>query len=247
MSFQYASDIHLEHETHLKNYKNIVEPRIGCDILILAGDIGYPNSNIFKIFMKWCVQNWKHVIMIAGNHEYYKNSVHKVNQTLNILAREIGFIFLNNSSIIIDNMIILGTTLWSEIPDDCWNEVRNYLNDFSYIEEFKNNYKTYDTLHQQAKNWLGKELSKETDKVKIVVTHHAPVEEITSAPIYRGKKTNKAFATDCSELLDMSDIWIYGHTHFNNYPIYRNCTVITNQRGYKGNCRNYRKQACIAL
>lgn len=249
MSIQYASDIHLEHEKQkTENFKHIIAPRIGCDILILAGDISDPKLDIFHQFMKWCVQNWKYVIMIAGNHEYYKYSISEINTYLSDVSITIGFSYLNNNSIIINDIAIMGTTLWSYIPDQNWSHVLYGLNDFNYIKEFKEKYSIYNNLYSENCNWLTKELKKYKHKKKVVVTHHAPVEEITSAFIYRGKPTNCAFASNCDDMLELADIWIYGHTHFNNYPIIRKkCNVLSNQRGYRGNCKNYRKQACIVI
>ncbi len=247
MSIQYASDLHLEHDDKHKKFIEIISPRIGCDILILAGDIGNPRKERFYNFMKWCVSNWKYVIIIAGNHEYYSNSIKKTNTYLYEMSLTLNFIFLNNSSTIIGNLVIIGSTFWSYIPDNNMKDVVNYLNDFNYIEEFKKDNTTFNKLHKESRKWMMKELKKHKGKTKIVVTHHAPVEELTSSPIYRGKPTNKAFASNCDELLELANVWIYGHTHYNNYPIYKKCLVITNQRGYRDNCKNYRKQACIVL
>ena len=64
---QYASDIHLE--IRPSKFRRILTP-VG-DILILAGDIGHPFRRTYAQFLDWCSRNFKHVILVPGNHEYY--------------------------------------------------------------------------------------------------------------------------------------------------------------------------------
>ena len=66
------SDIHLE----LRNYipKDIFPEKINSgieEVLILAGDIGDPFSNIYKEFLTLCRSTFSFVIVVAGNHEFY--------------------------------------------------------------------------------------------------------------------------------------------------------------------------------
>ena len=72
MKIQYASDLHLEfleNTTFLKNNPL----RVTGDILILAGDIAYWKENGYEEhpFWDWVSQNYKQVIVIPGNHEFY--------------------------------------------------------------------------------------------------------------------------------------------------------------------------------
>ena len=253
---QYASDLHLEHEPdqNMEDFQNIIAPRKGSEILILAGDISNPRLEIFIRFMKWCVKNWNTVIIIPGNHEYYYDSIENTNQYLFNLSKQNGFIFLANRNYILKrknsdkDLLILGSTLWSEIPEEHSTEVRNHLNDFKLIKEFNQNWKYYNILHRNAKLWLEDCLDGVDNYEVVVVSHHAPVEEITSSHIYHGKITNKGFASNCHKIMKNVNVWIFGHTHFNPYPILENgCIVLSNQRGYRGNCKNYRKQACFSI
>ena len=40
-------------------------------ILVLAGDIGSPHYPLYKLFLAICMNKFKHVFVVAGNHEYY--------------------------------------------------------------------------------------------------------------------------------------------------------------------------------
>lgn len=118
MIIQYGSDLHLEFEKKIKNFNWVIKPIKDAEVLILAGDICDPRLDVFVRFMKYCVDEWKYVIMISGNHEYYNSSIKQTDLLLEKFSKEIGFHYLNNKSLIIDKIKFIGSTLWSEIPDE---------------------------------------------------------------------------------------------------------------------------------
>ena len=69
------SDIHLEHYTVAfeKDLKpaQFVQPGLGADVLVLAGDIGNPDEPTYRYFLSWCSKSWPAVVVVAGNHEFY--------------------------------------------------------------------------------------------------------------------------------------------------------------------------------
>lgn len=73
VKIQYASDLHLEfieNTRYLEN--NPIQPV--ADILMLAGDTSYLGDESFlkHPFWDWASKNYKQVIVIPGNHEFYK-------------------------------------------------------------------------------------------------------------------------------------------------------------------------------
>ncbi len=75
MKIQIASDIHLEfyknkpRDRHF--FQTLVDPSTAADVLVLAGDIGYPEDHITREFIKWACESWPKVYWVLGNHEYY--------------------------------------------------------------------------------------------------------------------------------------------------------------------------------
>lgn len=72
VKIQYASDLHLEfmeNTLYLETYP--LQPV--ADILVLAGDTGYLGDEGFvkHPFWDWASENFKQVIVIPGNHEFY--------------------------------------------------------------------------------------------------------------------------------------------------------------------------------
>lgn len=66
----------------------------------------------------------------------------------------------------------------------------------------------------------------------VVVTHYAPLLGPLTEPRFRNNLKSLGYASDCSDLMEDVDIWIYGHTHFNADLWVGNCHVISNQLGY---------------
>jgi predicted phosphodiesterase len=72
MKFIIASDLHLEFYKYINLSDFFDISSINESItLILAGDIGYPYHNNYETFLSECSKLFKHIILIAGNHEYY--------------------------------------------------------------------------------------------------------------------------------------------------------------------------------
>lgn len=234
---QIASDLHLEFEewSQIEDppFEKIIDP---CsEILVLAGDIGNPETPVYRKFLEWCVSNFGHVLLTPGNHEYYHRSVGKGNSLLEEMCRETGVVFLQQKSFSIPSfgMTFIGATMWSHIPPEDALETLLSVNDFKKIEGMTCD--AYNELHDEHRQWLIDELGKvDPSHRKIVVTHHSPLLETTSHPMYRGKKTNCAFQSDLSSIMtDYSvDVWFFGHTHYSVDFYYHETRVVANQKGY---------------
>jgi predicted phosphohydrolase len=240
--FQYYSDLHIEHQPYgtvptiipIPDEKVDYEPEDNLPIffvknLILAGDIGDPLTDEYWEFLKTVNDTFDNVFLICGNHEYYNTSIDYVNRLIqaNISFYELKNVhFLNNSSFMLDSSIkVVGSTMWSFIPEDNKKDVENYLNDYRLIQDF--NTDKCNQLHKEAVNYIENELSK--SKKNVVITHHAPTFENSSNPIYKNQPTTCAFASSLEHLVDKASFWVYGHTHFNGG---NNKKLKSNQLGY---------------
>ena len=238
------SDIHLEHYTGFFNFENIIEGGLN-DILCLVGDIGNPFSELYKTFIEWCSNNFFKVFIIAGNHEYYHSSIEKSNFKIKeICSVFFNVHFLNNSSFVIDNIIYIGSTLWSFIPNKHEDSIKNLINDYKYIEYFTPD--ICNKLHIESVNYIKSIIEKYKGRYKIIVlSHHSPLLSNTSKSHLESLHTNYAFSSDQSSLMKDVNLWVYGHTHYNhknNYFFFNNTALISNQVGYPNNyAKNYNK------
>lgn len=233
MKFQLISDIHLEFDDSFR-----ITKEKDTDVLVLAGDIGYPKEKHFKDFISDCCSKFKHVIYTTGNHDYYHNEVEEINNYIRSEFKELeNFHFLLNDTLEFpeEKIVFWGSTLWSEVPISKRAIVKLKINDFSLINNFSIN--DYNLLHNQAKKSLQDFISDETwkDFKRIVVTHHAPLVSGTSDPKYEDSPTNCIFATDLSDLVGPPiDTWLFGHTHYRTEFDFNGTTVKTNALGYPG-------------
>jgi len=222
MKIQYASDLHLEFPEN-SDYliKNPITP-IG-DILILAGDITYFDGKYFSNpFFDKISKNFKETFILCGNHEYYGGFDVSQHKEPFIYKVKDNVFYLNNQVIKRDNVELIFTTLWSNIPDLYKETVQKGVNDY-YKVYFGDNLLTpeiQNKLHQNCLTFLKKALNQPTKKKRIVITHHLPSYSCIH-PYYQGSPINSAFANNQEGLIEKLNIdyWIYGHTHANMEPI----------------------------
>ena len=249
---QYVSDIHLEYKP--SKFRRILKP--SADILILAGDIGHPFRKTYYQFLRWCNSKFEHVVLVPGNHEYYGSSLKKGRRKLKKLSKQTGTTVLDRDVLELPeyNIVIIGTTLWSHIPEHKNFYVQMHTNDYKCIEGF--NIDIENDLYRKNRKWLKETVDFYKDKNPeyrvIITTHHAPIVGKTSAPKYRGQITNCVYASDCTDLMKGVDVWIFGHTHHTTTFSYRlpnkeSVIITSNQRGYPRENTGYRKDHYITL
>lgn len=134
MLLQIVSDIHLEYRKNRYPFINRRAPNIA-----LLGDIGKPFSHVYQRLIADLSRRFERVILIAGNHEYYRTGSHKVTvsevqeQLRKTAAMYDNVCFLEQQCTFIDGVRILGATLWSHIPPEQWRAVRKKINDYTMI------------------------------------------------------------------------------------------------------------------
>ena len=235
---QYASDLHLEFAENKSFIEHGgIEP-VG-DVLVLAGDVSYLGDRKMwkRPFWTWCAEHFKETFIVPGNHEFYGG--YDIGQTMEDFEFEYrdNVRYLNNRSVVLGDMELFFTTLWTRIdPIHLWT-IQRGMNDFRhgklYGERLFAN--DIDDLHQQCLDWLSGALKKSLAAHKVVVTHHCP----TLRPEfngYPGGALNSAFQVDMDAFIENSgvDYWVYGHTHYagGSGTKIGETTLLCNQLGY---------------
>lgn len=250
LSLQYCSDLHLEFNAN-ENYllQNPLVPK--AEILILAGDI-LPFKLLDKPcrFLDWCAASFKTTYWIPGNHEYYHFDLADVKTPLHEKIRE-NVILLNNQTITYKNVELIFSTLWSHIPPQFEYIVQQSVNDFNLIKQNGKSItaKDFNALHKTDLEFLKTALAKQTNKQRIIITHHVPT--LMHYPEqYKSSNINSAFAVELFDTIESSNAthWIYGHHHCNIPPFkIGNTIMLTNQLGYVQNNehKNFNNAAII--
>ena len=265
MKVALCSDLHLEfQDINIQNTE-------GADVLILSGDIlvaedlhnhpevhpmdpvSIPNLGRrqaialrFRDFIKRCSFQFPHVVVIAGNHEFYHGRWKGTIQHLrDEYSKFPNVYFLEQDFKVIDDVTFIGGTLWT----DCnkadpltLNALSDIMNDFRII---RNDEKAYIKLkpentvirHRQTVGYFKTILDDRKESKVVVVGHHAPTFNSVHEKYRNDQLMNGGYASDLSEfILDHPQIvlWTHGHMHDPVDYMVGTTRVVCNPRGYAG-------------
>jgi hypothetical protein len=247
MRIQIASDLHLECYDAVPQgpefFETLVKPVSGVDLLILAGDIGYPEAKITDTFLEWCCSQWPQVVWIFGNHEYYNKPGKRITMDMKeecgaaVAARYKNLRLVRDETLDLgENLVIAGSTFWTNLARAERAIVKEGMNDCSTIwtsAEEKFTPELWNELHWASRAFLEDVLEAAVDSGKrvIVVTHHLPSYRMI-LPQYEGHPANCGFAARADSLVDHPCVaaWICGHSH--GQRSVGRCHL--NARGYPG-------------
>lgn len=250
VKFQIISDLHIEYNNDkIPDPLSLVKPC--ADILILAGDIGslYKYEQL-KIFISRLSEYFKLLLYIPGNHEYYtqknynKLYFNNLNERLNMLEKDIENLYiLNTNSIQIEDVCIVGCTLWSNAETTIPKFIVRIYGMNNYMYSYK-----YNTDLNYIKKMI-KYCSEKNLKL-LVVTHHCPSYSLLK-DVKKKDKYVSLYASNLDYLLDKNNVhtWISGHIHHNFDTFSKDGTrLVSNQRGKpKDNIKNYKKDFFIEI
>jgi predicted phosphodiesterase len=228
------SDLHLEYNT-LDLSKEI--PKIDVDVIVCAGDIGSPFSKDYKDLLRY-LMNIAQVILIAGNHEYYNHSeftkyhisMQDIEDQIQKVCDNIGVIFLQKSSIEIDEVTFVGCTLWADPSATLGESEWSNRYDAKYIADFVN-VEDYISLHRDHKSWLKETLDIKSKNKVVVITHHVPSFELLELK-FQGSNKNGYYLSSCDKMLSKADLWLCGHTHVPFDKVIVGTRCVCNPYGY---------------
>ena len=236
MKIQYASDLHLEMSANRRYMQNIPFEAMG-DILVLGGDIGYLCDKTMPCpkFWEWASANYREVLIVPGNHEYYQN--YDVLADGDSWSREIlpNVHYHQNKVVRIDNVDFILSTLWSRIDPEAESIIHRGMPDFRQImyDGHRLTPTDYNTEHAKCLSFIKKSVAESTAEHIVVVTHHLPTMAVV-APEHKDSLLNSAFATELGDFIADSriDAWIFGHSHANIDATIGNTRIVCNQLGY---------------
>jgi predicted MPP superfamily phosphohydrolase len=255
ISMQIISDVHLEFLD--KDQKIQIETYLQpcASYLLILGDLGYPYLDSYREFLEQVSKLYKKVFVVSGNHEYYTCKTKQFyimddinDMIINICKKLKNVYFLNNDEYILnDRVVLLGTTLWSAIPEDKKETIRFYMNDYAYIYKIKNNEKMNVTpndtvkLFDQNITWLKEKLEQYRDKEIVILTHHLPSFKLVHEK-YKDNEMNYAFASHLDYIMERYGnikYWLCGHTHFSMEAKINKTVCMTNPTGYNNENKSY--------
>jgi DNA repair exonuclease SbcCD nuclease subunit len=240
------SDLHLEFGA---------SPDLGHgDTLILAGDIVVyeyfkrPNSpkraHFIRMLQQYC-DNYELVIMVPGNHEYYNSgdllAYTRYSELVRVAVLRDNLVLLNDNYINHNDVVIYGTTLWSDLRNPMDMLYAEGMNDYRASTYGHRKLRPSDTatLHVRSVEKLKHTLELLSDRKFIVVTHHAP-SFASVHEMYRGDTMNCCYSSNLEYLMsDQILYWCHGHHHSVSDYMIGNTRVLCNPVGYPGEKRDF--------
>lgn len=243
MKFALMSDLH--------GYVGFAEelPEQKDTILLLPGDLDESRLARYREMLTVLTNKFSSVYLVPGNHEYYGSNIQKTHQRLQVLDDEIeNFHFLNNSYKIVDDVLIIGGTLWTDF--DSGNPLTKFdarlkMNDYKQIRfgpesvPWQRKLTPEDTefFHHITKNYLRETVDNQRglcDNLKtVVLTHHAP--SFQSVPEkFANDSLNGCYCSNMDYVVGdiNANVWVHGHIHSNSDYMLGDTRVICNPRGY---------------
>ena len=234
MRIQYCSDLHLEFEQN-RRYLETSPLTVSGDILIMAGDIvPLHDEYLTNPFFPFISNNYKQVFWVPGNHEFYYKNISDYGSSFNIQVYP-NINIVNNIDLHFEGIHFVFSTLWSKISKENEKIIERSVSDFECITQNnkKLNATAYNKLHEAGLEFIKQSLIGKKNKT-VVATHHLP-SVLCNAAVHNASPINEAFCVDLTEYIEESnaDFWIYGHSHFNQKPLFIGDTImLTNQLGY---------------
>lgn len=263
MKVALISDVHLEFgDCFFENTENAEVLILGGDILIAEDlhDFKGPLSpydqallgkraqaaTLYREFLQRCSRQFKHVLYIAGNHEFYHGKYPAGMDYLREEFKEYPNIqFLENETVEINQVCFIGCTLWTDMNkgDPTTLAIANSsMNDYRTIRRNDMDYRRLipeDTkkIHKSSIDYISQTILQNPNKTYVVIGHHSPSKLSTKPQYEKDYHMNGAYSSDLTELINnfpQIKLWTHGHTHHVFDYMIGQTRIVCNPRGYVG-------------
>ena len=237
MTYQYASDLHLEYKNHGSlSAEALVQP--GADVRILAGDIGslYYEDQL-RAFLEKVAQSFVYVLYVAGNHEFYTVSdrpvvpLAELHRRLHQFEKDIPNVYILDRRLIsIGGRYFAGCTLWSD--PQLWRIPERIVRipEFALTQTYGAAFRADVAFLEQTYQYL-----RDKGETAVVITHHCPSYHLLHRTPLESARFRSLYASNLDYLLRerIFHSWIAGHLHINfDTVVFRGGTrLLSNQRG----------------
>jgi Icc-related predicted phosphoesterase len=239
MKLQIFSDLHLD-------VAPIKPIRIGddVDLVISAGDVCEGALRAFE-HLRRIVPMRLPVIMVMGNHEYYRRFIPDELALAREKAPALNVHLLENDAIVLGGIRFVGATLWTDYrllgearQTRAMNVCRVNMNDHRLIGWSKQPWLRFRpqeaaVLHHRSKTYLATALAEPFGGPTVVITHHAPHRQSIHAD-FQDDWLSAAYVSDLSELIEAHQptLWVHGHVHRSFDYRVGSTSMLCNPHGY---------------
>ena len=220
LSIQLMSDLHVHPGEY--EWQRYITKRKDVDILIILGDVmRLCDEQQYYEFMKDLCDNFPHVYLVPGNHEFYVDLEYGGGisnnscfcNLYNIESRISNLTVLYNKFVDLPgNIRLYGTILWSHIPDEAsFKYLPIRLPDRSLVNmDFfnKENAKAVSNIKSVIEQ-------NKIDKKRLLIATHYPPSDTTLLDKHLTDPNHYWYSNKLDYMLskDQVYLWMYGHTH----------------------------------
>jgi predicted phosphodiesterase len=214
------------------------EARPHFDVMVVAGDL-IPRMERGVAWLLERVTD-RPVIYVPGNHEFYGCDIDRTVEKARQAAAGTNIHILQNDAVVIDGVLFAGATLWTDFElfgnrDYAMMRAAGGMNDYRKIRKkaYLERLRPADTLarHLESRDFIKRVTREARADRRVVITHHGCVREAIKAGT-EADVLSAAYTSDCSDLLESVDLWIYGHTHESRDFTVGRTRIVSNSKGY---------------
>lgn len=241
MKIQVFSDLHVD--VDLIKPITIVN---GVEAVIVAGDVCQGATQAFEQLRR-IVPMWIPIVMVLGNHEYYRRFIPDELALARAHAAEFNIYVLEPpaTSLMLGDVRFIGATLWTDYrifgetnQAAAMNACASGMNDHRLIGWQKQPWLRFRPqeaalMHHQSKTNIESALATPFEGSTVVVTHHAPHWNSVHSR-FRNDPVTAAFVSDQSAIIEtyQPTLWVHGHVHHScDYHVGRT-RILCNAHGY---------------
>lgn len=257
MRINLVSDLHLD----IRGNGDFVAPAVDVDVTVVAGDAMAPGALALQKIRNLYPDRDRPLVYVAGNHDFYshhdprrpelKTTFAKQRAEMQVVAAELGIIFLDDAVVEIDGVRIIGATLWTDFSArpaympfaDAVREASGPrgMNDYRLIKtgagRSRDRFQPRDSIaaHKVSRAFIEKTLDEPFDGQTIVITHHAPSYRSLRNGGMAFDDMDWCYASNLEILMHGENapaVWMHGHIHTNRDYEIGNTRVVANPRGY---------------
>ena len=245
-----ASDLHLDFAPINDSFFTAA-----ANVLILAGDtVEIHRAQANFEFFKQCSENFETVLVVCGNHEWYKGNFPADIDKFRLVLEPLKNVIILDSRTCStyrhhSGIVFWGATLWTSIANshpEAMHAVKRGMNDYRVIRQSDQNCillspeRTISEYHRTVAE-LEIFLKENPASRTFVITHHAPSFNSVHPGYIDEVLINTGYASNLSDLiLDNPQIehWVHGHIHWTNTYKIGETTIHSYPRGYPGEDSN---------
>jgi Icc-related predicted phosphoesterase len=239
LRLQVFSDLHAD----------VAQPRpIGVtpdiDAVIVAGDV-CEGAECGLSLLRHVVPMRLPVVMVMGNHEYYRRHLGSELAAARRAAPLFGVHLLENNVITFGWVRFIGCSLWTDYAvfgdtnmPRAMRAASDGLNDHRKITWAKQPWQRFRPqeallLHRQSCAFIEAALKVPFDGPTVVVTHHAP-HPGSLHPHYQNDVLSAAYVSDLTAVIEAGrpDLWVHGHVHSSFDYRVGGTRIVCNPHGY---------------